>query len=89
MIVGEAVFDRDILALDIARVLQALAETAQRLAERIRRLAVKDTDDRHRLLRARDERPRDSRAAEKANEFTSPHIAPKLRAALYPLKPGT
>ena len=45
-----AVFDRHVLALDIARVLQI----PQSVAERFRRLAAKDTDDRHRhLLRAR------------------------------------
>jgi len=59
LIVGEAVFDRHVLALDITRILQALAESTERLAERIRRLAVKDPYDRDRhLLRARGKRPR-------------------------------
>ena len=50
-----AVFDRHVLALDIARVLQALAEIPQSVAERFRRLAVKDTDDRHRHYNCRDD----------------------------------
>ena len=59
LILGPAVFDRHVLALDIAGVLQALAKSAQTVRERVRRCGVEEPDHRHRrLLRARRERPR-------------------------------
>src|SRR4029450_5295116 len=69
-----AVFDRDILALDIACVLQALAKSAHTVRDRVRRLAVEEADYRRRpLLRARHERPRSGRAAEERDELASVH----------------
>jgi hypothetical protein len=49
---------------------------------------MEDPDHRHRwLLRARSERPGNRRAAEKANELTSPHIRTQAQGtALYRLK---
>ena len=65
LILGPAVFDRHVLALDIAGVLEALAKSAQTVRERVRRSGVEKPDHRHRrLLRARRERPRRRRAAE-------------------------
>src|SRR5262249_40532064 len=73
LIVGEAVFNREVLALNIARRPQPLAKSAQHIAVRIRRLAVKEPDHRHRrLLRARRERPR-GRAADKRDELAPLH----------------
>src|SRR4029077_9249640 len=47
-----------------------------------RRCAVKQPDDRHRLLRAYRERPGHHRAAEKRNEFTAFHsITSSARAS--------
>ena len=67
---GPAVFDRHVLALDIAGFLQALAECAQTVRDRVRRFAVEEPDHRHRrLLRARRERPRGRRAAEQRDEL--------------------
>ena len=64
------VFDRDILTLDIAGVLEALAESAQTFRVPVRRRRVKKPDHRHRrLLRARRERPRRRRAAEQRDEL--------------------
>ena len=70
-----AVFDRHVLALDIAGVFEALAECAQTVRVRVvSRCGVEESDQRHRrLLRPRHERPCHRRAAEKANELTSPH----------------
>jgi hypothetical protein len=39
------VLDRDVLALDVARLLEPLAKSAQWLAERFRGLAVEEPDD--------------------------------------------
>ena len=49
---------------------------------------AQESDHRHRrLLRARHERPSGRRAAEKANELTSPHIRTQAQGpALYRLK---
>jgi hypothetical protein len=64
LIFGPTVFDRDILALDMTRVFQALAKSAQALRVPVRRCDVEKPDHRHRLLRARRERPRGCCAAE-------------------------
>jgi hypothetical protein len=73
LILGEAVCDRDVLALDIARVFEALAECAQAVLERIRRCGVEEADHWHRRrLRARRERPR-RRAADQSDEIAPFH----------------
>src|SRR5262249_252809 len=55
---GPAVFDRDVLALDITALLQSLAECAHRPGEPLKRLEVQKPDHRHgRLLRPRGDRP--------------------------------
>src|SRR5262249_11029155 len=57
-IVSPAVFDREVLALDIAGVLEALAESAQPTRIALGRLGVEEPDHRHsRLLRSRRKRP--------------------------------
>ncbi len=50
LIVGPAVFDRHVLALDIAGLLEALAKCAQTIREPVRRSAVEKPDHRHRRL---------------------------------------
>src|SRR5262245_48606463 len=75
MIIRPAIFDRDILALDIAGFIQALTERGREghIARSCR--AVEKPDHRHRrLLRARRERPRRRRAAEKRDELAAPHL---------------
>src|SRR6516165_1434403 len=72
LIVGPAVFDRDVLALDISGVFKSLAESAQPVRKPIRRLAIEEPDHRHRLLRARREWPR-RRAAKQRGEFAPLH----------------
>ena len=75
LIVGPAVFDRHVLALDIAALLQGLAKYAQIVrVRRVRRCGAEEPDHRHRrLLRARCERPRRRRAAEQRDELAPPH----------------
>src|SRR5262249_57739874 len=59
--------------LDIAGISEAVAEAAQQVPERVRRLSVKKADHRHRrLLRVRRERPR-RRAAEQRDERAAVH----------------
>ena len=54
-----AIFDRDVLTLDVAGLVQASAEGGHRRSERLRRLSIEESDHRHRrLLRARRKRPR-------------------------------
>src|SRR5262249_11426947 len=73
LILGPAVFDRHVLTLDIARLLQALAERPQPFRDRIGRSGVQIPDHRHRrLLRPRRQRPR-RRTAEQRDELASLH----------------
>src|SRR5262249_9881630 len=66
LILGPAVFDRHILALDIAGVFEAPAKSAQPVRHRVGGSRVKKPHHRHcRLLRARRERPGGRRAAER------------------------
>src|SRR5262249_42974489 len=68
-----AIFDRDILALDIVGFLQALAKCTQSVHVHISRCALEEADHRHRrLLRACCERPR-RRAAEQPDELAALH----------------
>ena len=74
LIVGPAVFDRHVLALDIAASLEALAKYAQTVRS-VRRCGVEEPDHRHRrLLRVRGVRPSGGRAAEKGEELPPPHV---------------
>jgi hypothetical protein len=58
LIIGPAVFDGNVLPLDMASVFQALAECVQKAFDRARRSGIEKPDDRHRrLLRAGSERP--------------------------------
>src|SRR5262245_11516602 len=66
-----AVFDRHVLPLDIAGILEALAKCAQPV--RVRRCGLEKPDHRHRrLLRARRDWPRGCRA-EQRDERAPPH----------------
>jgi len=73
---GRAILDRDVLPLDIAGFLEALAERRHQVGRSFNRRASQKTDHRQRrLLRPRRERPRDSRAAEQCDELAPPHAA--------------
>src|SRR5262249_9764782 len=73
LILGPAVFDRHVLALDVAYILQALAKCAQTVRHPVRRSVVKKPDHWHCcLLRARRERPRHA-AAEQRYELAPVH----------------
>src|SRR5262249_14600302 len=82
LIVGPAVLDRDVLALDISGVFKSLAESAQPVRKPIKRLAIEEPDHRHRrLLRPRRERPR-RRATEQRDEIAPLHsITSSVRAS--------
>src|SRR5262249_46209363 len=70
IILRRAVFDRYILALDIASVLEALTESAQTIHARVEHIGVEKSDYRHcRLLPGCRERPREGRAAECSQQF--------------------
>jgi hypothetical protein len=64
-----AELDRDILALDEAALLQTAVKRLQQVHGILGRTRAHESDDRHRLLRARRERPRSCRAAEQRNEL--------------------
>ena len=89
---GPGIFDRYVLALDIAGFTQALPERAQACSEQFRRFALKEPDHRHRrLLRPRRERPRNRRAAKKRDELPPPHVrlpGPPVEAQHSPLRSG-
>jgi hypothetical protein len=58
LILGPAVFDRYVLALDIADLFQTLSKRAQAIRLRVGRYGVEQPDHRHRrLLRASSKRP--------------------------------
>src|SRR5262249_34125612 len=58
LVLGPAVFDGHVLALDVAAILQALTKCAQTVRHPVRRSGVKKSDHGHRrLLRASRERP--------------------------------
>src|SRR5262245_17125330 len=66
-------FDGNVLALDIAGILEASAEGAYALRKHVRRRGVEEPDHRHRrLLRARRKRPRRRSAAEQRDELPPP-----------------
>src|SRR5262249_60336987 len=70
LILAPTVYDRYVIALDIAGVLEALAKSAQTVLNSLRRSVIKEADHRHRrLLRARRERPRGNRPAEQRAEL--------------------
>ena len=65
--------DRDVLALDVSRFLQALIERRGHLREIVRGCAMEESHHRHRrLLRKRRRRP-PCRAAEQRDELTASH----------------
>src|SRR5262249_61069736 len=74
LILCPAVYDRHVLALDIAGVFQALAKCAQKARVGVRQCGVEDPDPRHRaLLRARRERPSRRCAAENHDKLAPFH----------------
>jgi hypothetical protein len=89
--VGPPVFDRHVLARDIAGLFQALTKAAQAIRDHLSRSVVEESDHRHRrLLRARRERPR-GRAAEQRDELAPSHCLPQDRDqphSTYAIKAG-
>src|SRR2546421_8156116 len=82
LVLSPAILDRHILAVDVAGSTKALAECGQIACTIDRRRAAKESNHRHRLLRARRKRPRRPRAAEKRDELAPPHsITSSARAS--------
>src|SRR5262245_19698679 len=67
------ILDCDVLSFNVAGVFQALAECARSNRVPIGRCAIEKSDHRHRLLRSRGQRQRDSRAAEQRYELATLH----------------
>src|SRR5215467_7820982 len=67
IIVGPTILDRDILTIDVTGLPHAAIECSELLAPGSGRAAVEESDNRHRLLRTRRERPC-RRAAEQSDE---------------------
>jgi hypothetical protein len=65
------IFDRNVLALDVTNVGEALPESANVNRRLAGRSAAEESDHRHWLLRPRRKRPRSRRAAEQRDELTS------------------
>ena len=79
LILGEAICDCYVLALDKAGLLQALLECAQTGRDSVKRCRMKKPDHRQcRLLRTRRERPC-GRTAEQGDELAPPHGVVKGR----------
>src|SRR5262245_30610901 len=68
IIVGPTILDRDILTIDVTGLPHAAIECSELLAPGSGRAAVEESDNRHRLLRARRERPRRNRASNHFDE---------------------
>src|SRR5262245_60547106 len=81
MALSPAVLDLHVLALDITGVLEALPESGHVCCKGSWRPAAEIANHRHRLLRARRERPR-CRATEQRDELAAPHsITSSARAS--------
>jgi hypothetical protein len=69
-----AIFDRDVLTLDVTDLVQAAPERGCHGSERLRRLSIQESNQRHRrLLRAGGKRPSRRRAAEQGDELAALH----------------
>ena len=80
LIVGPAIFYRQVFTLNIAGFFETLTQSAHRLRQGFGRGGIEKSDHWHcRLLRPRHERPSRRRGSEKANELTSPHIRTQFR----------
>src|SRR5215467_8379592 len=74
-----AEFNRNVLAINVARFVQCPAERRHQVGIRSERATTQETDHRHRrLLRASHQRPR-RRCAHSHQEVSSPHIAPEAQ----------
>src|SRR5262245_11785010 len=91
IIVGPTILDRDILTIDVTGLPHAAIECSELLAPGSGRAAVEESDNRHRLLRARRERPCRRRAAEQGDELAAfyAHGLPARAADLSHAQPST
>jgi hypothetical protein len=81
MSISPTIFDRDVLALDIANLAQAQTECVDNGRRLAWRSAAKEPDRRHcGPLRAHGERPSECRTAKSSNEFPPSNIDRHLTA---------
>src|SRR5262249_52985483 len=79
-------FDRDVAAFDIAHFTQAFSKRPDVVGVRFGRAGVQKSNYRHcGLLRARRERPRDGRTADKRYELAPPHLSHLGSTAVCPI----
>ncbi len=82
LILGEAIDDCHVLTLNVARLFEPLAKSEQTVRERVRRCRVEEPDHRHRrLLSVRRDWPRRRCAADRLDEITPSHAAPRASDA--------
>src|SRR5436853_5527252 len=75
---GPAIFDRQVLAVDVAAFLESAAEGFDEMRAFVRRSAIEEADEGDRALRAADDRPRQCCAADE--ELPPPHASsPRVR----------
>jgi hypothetical protein len=75
LIIGPAILDSDVLALDESSLVQALPKRTNKVRGACRHCRAEKTDDRHSpLLRPRRERPSRRRAAEQRYELAASHV---------------
>src|SRR5262245_4337946 len=80
LVFRRAIFDGDVVALDIATFLQRLAEGSQAHNVDLGGPDAEKADHRHRqLLRAQRQRPRNRRSTNKRNELTPSHSCPSSK----------
>jgi hypothetical protein len=81
---GPAIFDRDVLPLDVSALLQPLMECCECIGGLARGPTAEKADHRHRrLLRTRRERPRDSRAAKQPDDIAPTHVEHGAHSSHY------
>src|SRR5205814_8665581 len=87
MALRKAVFDRQILSLDVAGFAQSLAERGDERRERVVGGWAEDADHRHRvLLRAGGKRPSDRHAAKYDEQFAPFHQHTPKQAKAWPTR---
>ena len=77
LIIAVAILDTDVAAFRVTGLAQAAMERSKQMAEASLRAAAEKSDHRHRLLRARDKRHRNSSAAKSRDEVPPPCMSQK------------
>jgi hypothetical protein len=81
LIIRPAVFDHNILAIDVAGLGQTFMKSCQLSRVILGGSSVDEPDHRHRLLRAHRDGPRGCRTCDNGDEVPSPHSRLSIREA--------